>query len=252
MLLDMKEFMDFTANHAKKMLNDELARMDDHELAVKHLIHDDAGLRVEFVNDYVHARPPVFGLDISEKLFWQTYVMSGCGDCSRPPGTEWDIGRASEPSFMDKNLAAMRKVPGPGEPRVVVFQMDRDSPFEPRKLLVAYEEHGTVKPVVSDFDCFLSGTRGVKYDKPLSPDQVQLVEWMVTNIGRVLDERARPGADKSGSWFKHWLGVHKKAVEEGFYPKYPAYGCGDPKSYSITEVAVSRLKGEWRHVFSAA
>jgi hypothetical protein len=106
--------------------------------------------------------------------------------------------------------------------------------------LVAYEENGKVKPVVSDFDCFLTGTRGVKYKKPISDDQVNLVKWSVDNIGEVLDERV--ASNSTAGWMNTWFGVLKKAALKGFYPQTPKYGNGDPKSYEIIECAVSRLK----------
>lgn len=104
--------------------------------------------------------------------------------------------------------------------------------------LVAYEEYGRVKPVVSDFDCFLTGTRGVKYQQPIPKEQIDLVKWSVDNIGDVLDEQ-EPQSKKG--WMETWFGVLKKAACKGFYPKTPKYGNGDPKSYEIISVAVSRL-----------
>ena len=103
---------------------------------------------------------------------------------------------------------------------------------------MAYEEYGRVKPVVSDFDCFLTGTRGVKYEQPIPKEQVDLVKWSVDNIGDVLDEQ-EPQSKKG--WMETWFGVLKKAALKGFYPKTPKYGNGDPKSYEIISVAVSRL-----------
>lgn len=103
---------------------------------------------------------------------------------------------------------------------------------------MAYEEYGRVKPVVSDFDCFLTGTRGVKYEQPIPKEQVDLVKWSVDNIGHVLDEQ-EPQSKKG--WMETWFGVLKKAALKGFYPKTPKYGNGDPKSYEIISVAVSRL-----------
>lgn len=78
-------------------------------------------------------------------------------DCSRPPDTDWDIGRGSEVSrfcsfiyltvllsnlcfvankvnFMDMNLKTMRYDAKPGDARPVVFQFSKDSPMEPRTL----------------------------------------------------------------------------------------------------------------------
>lgn len=105
--------------------------------------------------------------------------------------------------------------------------------------LVAYEEHSRVMPVVSDFDCFLTGTRGVKYKQPIPADQVDLVKWSVDNISDVLDDQVATKATKG--WMETWFGVLRKAAMKGFYPKTPKYGNGDPRSYEIIEVAVSRL-----------
>ena len=93
---------------------------------------------------------------------------------------------------------------------------------------------------VSDFDCFLLGSRGVKYEKPIPPDQIKLVNWTVKNIGEVLDERAC--SDSGEGWMHTWMKVQKKSVLKGYYPSQPKYGYGDPKSYEITEVAVPRLQ----------
>jgi len=108
-------------------------------------------------------------------------------------------------------------------------------------LLMAYEEHGVVKPVVSDFDCFLLGSRGVKYKEPIPPEQIELVKWSVKNIREVLDERAASD-DTTAGWMETWFKVLKKAALKGYYPKTPKYGNGDPKSYEIIQVAVDRLK----------
>ena len=46
------------------------------------------------------------------------------------------------------------------EPRVVLFQWDKTDPMNPLGLLIAYEEEKVV-PVVSDFDTFLVGSKGM-------------------------------------------------------------------------------------------
>ncbi len=151
-----------------------------------------------------------------------------------------NTGRGSEPTFMDFNFKSLRKDPGPGAPRAVVYQFSKQFPMEPRTLLMAYEEHGMVKPVVSDFDCFLLGSRGVKYSQQIPPDQVELVKWSVKNISEVLDERAASQSDSG--WMSNWFKVLKKAAVKNYVPITPKYGNGDPKSYEIIEIAVSRLK----------
>ena len=195
---------------------------------------------VELVDAYVDvASPakPVYGIDVSEWLFWETYVMSE--DCARPAGTEWDVGRGSEPAFMDMNFDAVRRKPSQGDPRAVVYQMSESNPMEPRMLLMAYEENGGVKPVVSDFDCFLLGSRGVKYQAPIPPEQVELVQWSVKNIRTILDEQAK--SKSTASWLESWIDLTRKRGD-GYHPETPKYGNGDPKSYEIIEVAVSRLQ----------
>lgn len=215
MLLDVKDFMLFAAEDAMRVLSDEYADEAEQQLAMKHLMYDDTNLAVNFVDTYVDSSEPVFGLDITERLFWESYVMMQ--DCSRTPGTEWDIGRGSEPTFMDMNFKAIRHEPAPGARRAVVYQMSKTSPMEPRKLLMAYEEYGRVKPVVSDFDCFLLGSRGVKYKEPVPPEQVELLQWSVKNISEVLDERA--ATKSTAGWMETWFKVLKKAAVKGYYPK---------------------------------
>ena len=75
------------------------------------------------------------------------------------------------------NFAWLRHPPQEGKPRPVVYQNDLKNPMEPRNLLVAYEESqcNRALPVVSDFDCFLVGTRAVKYEETIPEDQVKMV-----------------------------------------------------------------------------
>jgi len=237
MILDIKDYMLFAAQDACRVLSDEYADPEEQELAMQHLMYDDVSLNVQFVDTFANSSTPVYGMDITERLFWESYVMKA--SCERPPGTEWDIGRNSEPAFMDFNLKSIRTIVD-GAPRAVVYQMSEECPMDPRKLLMAYEEHGRVKPVVSDFDCFLLGSRGVKYKEPIPQDQIELVKWSVKNISEVLDERAATGS--TAGWMNAWFKVLKKAASKGYYPKTPKYGNGDPKSYEIVEVAVSRLQ----------
>ncbi len=98
MINDVKDFMLFAAKDAMQVLSDEYADPSEQELAMKHLMYDDSNLGVFFIDTYANADPPCFGLEITERLFWESYVMMS--DCSRPPGTEWDIGRNSELTFM--------------------------------------------------------------------------------------------------------------------------------------------------------
>ena len=112
----------------------------------------------------------VFGLDVPERVFREVYIV-------RPdvtPAVGWETGRESEPAFLDMNLHALRD--RNSNPSVVLFQFDKKDPMNPLGLLMAYAE-AQVKPVVSDFDTFLVGSRGVQYE-PTPPEQVTLMNWL--------------------------------------------------------------------------
>jgi hypothetical protein len=49
--------------------------------------------------------------------------------------------------------------------------------MNPRGLLIAYEEE-QVRPVASDLDAFLIGSKGVSFE-PLPNEQVALIDWCV-------------------------------------------------------------------------
>eukprot|EP00956_Cyclotella_meneghiniana_P042373 scaffold248438_cov104-Cyclotella_meneghiniana.AAC.4 len=206
-----------------------------HKEKVRAYLRDGQTIRVFYQSEAARNEAHEMITDVKDYML---FAAMDAMHCSRPPDTDWDIGRGSEVNFMDMNLKTMRYDAKPGDARPVVFQFSKDFPMEPRTLLVAYEEYGRVKPVVSDFDCFLTGTRGVKYQQPIPKEQIDLVKWSVDNIGDVLDEQ-EPQSKKG--WMETWFGVLKKAACKGFYPKTPKYGNGDPKSYEIISVAVSRL-----------
>eukprot|EP00984_Skeletonema_dohrnii_P000410 scaffold138_cov142-Skeletonema_dohrnii-CCMP3373.AAC.1 len=170
------------------------------------------------IDDYVsstQAQGGCYGLDIPEKLFWEAYVSKA--DISREAGSEYDTGRPSMPEFQVMNLESLRKTPRAG-PRPVLWHAgcgkvgeeppQNLNPLCPFGLLMAYEEGdaeaGKVTPVVSDFDCFLVGTRGVKYRDPLGEQELSILKWCVDEIEGVLDNTK----DKEGEgacWTRQWL-----------------------------------------------
>lgn len=101
--------------------------------------------------------PKCYGLEVSCRVLWEELVVNS--DISREPGSKYDTGRASQPAFQEMNFATLRKQ-DPKKSIPVLYQYSDDDPFDPRMLIVAYEEEGRVVPVVSDFDCFLIGSRG--------------------------------------------------------------------------------------------
>ena len=114
-----------------------------------------------------------YGLDVPERYFIEVSIVGR--DISRPAGSEWDVGRNSEPAFQDMNSACVRAFDGEMN-RAAILQMDDSpdsDPLQPRTLVVAYEEHGRVLPVASDFDAFLVGTRGVDFSAHCRQSKLQ-------------------------------------------------------------------------------
>ena len=186
---------------------------------------------VRLITEY---EPQSFGLDVPEPLMLECYVMRP--DIS--PVIGWETGRASEPAFMDMNLHSTR---GDSSPTVVVYQYDLADPMNPNGLLVAYAEE-QVKPVVSDFDTFTVGSRGMRYEQT-PKDQLSLVSWALEHTNSLL------GDLNSQGWMQRWLEVLKVEARNGFHPKFPKYGFGDPTSYGLIGdvVDVTKSYGAVRH-----
>jgi hypothetical protein len=125
-------------------------------------------------------------------------------DLSHPPG--WETGRASDPDYMSLNLLSVRHV-HLDEPRVVVLQVDDGGDvLNPRGLLVAYEEDGHVRPVASDMDALLIGTRGVAH--PSMPEEHHaFAHSLIRNVEAIL---ATPSSD---SWWHRWVHVVKGDID---------------------------------------
>lgn len=115
--------------------------------------------------------------------------------------------------------------------------------MSPQHLLMAYEEAGTVTPVVSDFDGFLLGWRreALWFGCNLPREQEDLMLWCIDQIEQILESPM-----SSASWTERWLEVLKK---DNPNPDIPPYGFGDPKSYGIMERAAQQLvdSGSVRH-----
>ena len=61
-----------------------------------------------------------------------------------------------------------------------------------------------MRPVASDLDAFLIGSKGMTFNGPLPPEQLTLVEWQLNNVESVL---SKPGPQ---GWTKRWLEVLKQ------------------------------------------
>lgn len=175
-----------------------------------------------------------FGLNVPEFAVREAYIIEP--DISFLMG--WETGRQSEPAFMDMNLHCVR---GTSEPEVVLYQYDQDNCMNPHGLLIGYAE-SSVKPVVSDFDTFTVGSKGMSYE-PLAPDQCQLANWSLDNTLEILQS---PG---TSAWNTRWLDVLRRAAEEGFHPEVPKYGFGDVTSVKLIKAVVDATmeSGAVRH-----
>ena len=191
---------------AKDMLEDMLQRSNDgagddpsQELdeVKKALTFEMEDPTIHFIDEYA---PNCYGLEIPSRLFWEAFVVRQ--DISRKKGSQYDTGRPSIPAFQDKNFGALRAVPTDGSPKAVLWQNAGGNPetaMNPLELLMAYEEHGQVFPVVSDFDAFLVGSQRISFHQHLPQDQVDVLKWCVNRIEDIL---AAPGPE---SWTSRWL-----------------------------------------------
>eukprot|EP00928_Gymnodinium_smaydae_P030754 TRINITY_DN2277_c0_g4_i2.p1 TRINITY_DN2277_c0_g4~~TRINITY_DN2277_c0_g4_i2.p1 ORF type:complete len:369 (-),score=57.44 TRINITY_DN2277_c0_g4_i2:758-1810(-) len=138
---------------------------------------------------------------------------------------------------MDMNLHAVRDS---GTPEIVLYQFDVDNPMNSHGLLIAYAEQ-TVKPVVSDFDTFLVGSRGMAYSE-LPDEQRNLAIWAVDKTKGILDIK------RDASWTSQWLEILEREADS-LSVEVPEYGFGDPISYNLIETVIEKTKdiGAVRH-----
>mmetsp|Transcript_20836 Transcript_20836/g.48927 ORF Transcript_20836/g.48927 Transcript_20836/m.48927 type:complete len:859 (-) Transcript_20836:58-2634(-) len=238
--------MDETMDNIDDALEDELRySMEDYT--------------VERINTYSESQG-VYGLLVPEKLFWEGFVVQHT--ITREENSNYDFGRPSMPEFQKMNLdtfrvdhalrQTQRDTVENNDPRPVLWHAgcgkvgqpppaDFDvscNPLNPQDLLIAYEENGKVIPVVSDFDCFLLGTRGVKYRDPLGENEVTMLNWCIDEIRGILET-----PDDDAGWTQRWLGVKKRQLKNGESRQMPKFGYADPRSYAIMRGAVNRLRG---------
>ena len=178
--------------------------------------------------------PESFGLDVPELLMREVYIVRP--DIS--PAVGYETGRDSEPAFLDMNLHSLR---GGSSPNVVLYQFDKRDAMNPLGMLMAYAE-AEVKPVVSDFDTFLVGSRGVRYETT-PPEQVKLMTWALDHTAELLANPTTKG------WMGRWINVLKEEARKGFHPTLPKYGFGDPTSYGLIGSIVDAMaaSGAVRH-----
>jgi hypothetical protein len=221
-----------------------------------------------------------YGIECSQRLFWYATVADASIERK---GTGTETGRPSLPGFQDANMKTLKvaqsQIPKPSPMPVVLQQQSYedcmnkkncsggdgdgdessvddlsynplDVCLDPLYLVMAYEEQGSIKPVVSDFDGFLLGWRreALWFGCNLPRDQEKLMMWCVDHVEEVLEEQKR-NPTNGDTWTIRWLDILKKEAARGFQIEMPEYGFGDPKSTSIMEHAANKLKstGAVRH-----
>lgn len=175
------------------------------------------------VIDYIDMYEDAYGLDIPEAVINEVFIHTK--DITFQFG--WETGRKSAPAFQDMNAYGLRSNT---EPKIVLYQSDLQDPSNPHGLLIAYAERN-VRPVVSDFDTFLIGSRGMVYEA-LPPEQVKQLHWVIDKTEEIL---ATPGP---GSWTSRWLDILKTEKPPC---KVPKYGYGDPVSYRLISQVIDAL-----------
>jgi hypothetical protein len=170
---------------------------------------------VELITMY---EPTAYGLDVPEYLLKEVYVMRV--DVS--PAVGWETGRDSQPAFLDMNFHSLH---GGSTPSVVLYQFDAYNAMNPLGLLMAYAEEKVpdndrtsptiephrpwphlpahqpwspiqlwqVTPVVSDFDTFLVGSKGVVYQAEPPSEQVELMKWALDHTANLLADPNQEG-----------------------------------------------------------
>ena len=192
---------------------------------------------IEPLDDYVESSR-VWGLELPLALLWDVVVLAA--DISDEKHPEFATGRPSVPAFMSMNLDSIMN---PSEPHVVLFQHVVGEPMHPRGLLIAYEEvtPHQVKPVVSDLDCFLVGTKGKAFAE-LPEEQIELVKWELSNIEAMLKHAAeeKKRGKPATPWMNGWLERMRLEKEQGISPPTAGpLGYGDPTSCFIMSEAVA-------------
>jgi hypothetical protein len=178
--------------------------------------------------------PKNWGITMPETVLHEAYIEQE----DLTPHAGWETGRESEPAFMDMNFHAIRQQ---HPPHIVLWQFDTAHPMNPHGLLVSYAE-GDVKPVVSDFDAFLIGSKGMEYDA-LPEYQVELQKWSLERTEEILSTPSTKG------WTSRWLQVLHELAQSGTSHELPKYGYGDATTLSLVETAVDAVSqvGAIRH-----
>jgi len=167
---------------------------------------------INMADDYV---PKAFGIEMPQPLMHEAFITRQ--DLSSVEG--WEIGLESDPASMNINLRTFGEV---SEPRVVLYQLDDACAMNPRGLLIAYAEK-FVKPVVSGFDAFTVGSKGMSYD-PVPQDWAELALWALDRTAEIIK------TPDHNPWPQRWLRILEAGGAKISQPKLPLYCFTDATS----------------------
>ncbi|OEU23623.1 hypothetical protein FRACYDRAFT_233793 [Fragilariopsis cylindrus CCMP1102] len=196
------------------------------ENAMEKLILDMDDTTIDIIDTYA-ITDNKYGIAVQERLFWEGMVTRQ--NITRQIGTPNYTGRTSMPSFQDMNFTSLRAksagILGDDNTRAVILQYQNNPNIQRLRVI----------PCVSDFDCFMVGSRGVKYKEQVPEEQLDILKWGVNETEKILAN------ESTDSWTERWLDGLKECASKGFQPKIPPGGYSDPKTQFIFDHAIERL-----------
>ena len=164
-LHDISEMLTFLAKDARHVLSNTHGdyTQREQELVMENLAFDGIDLNVYMVDTY--AERGLYGVWISDRLFWEAYVMTSeydspemddGNDCDGPFGSAGTSDLETQILILNAVASDRCHVPHPLATVPVLMQMDAESPMSPQDLVLAWEKDNMVLPVdgVNSWDAF--------------------------------------------------------------------------------------------------
>jgi len=143
-LYDVAEMMEFLAEDAKQILSSPTSSEKQQAEVFENLLFDGCDVSISMVDEYA---PNAYGIFISDRLFWEAFVMPH--DMNEYTGDFIGFGRGvgsrrqSNPDAMVQNLVHFQSSDRhPLSSMPCILQVDNESPMSPATLVLAIEKSG--------------------------------------------------------------------------------------------------------------